>query len=65
MTDDVGVNMLAEVEANRKAASGGPCGSLSATVGIPASFENRTVGPEWNSGADVAPASAKRPPRTA
>ena len=43
MADDVGVNMLGEVEANRKAARPAPWGSLSATLGIPAKFEKRTV----------------------
>jgi hypothetical protein len=44
MTNDVGVNMLAKVKANRKAARARtPCGSLSATVGIPAKSEKRTV----------------------
>jgi hypothetical protein len=43
MTDDVGVNMFAEVKANRKAVRAAPCGSLSATVGIPAKSEKRTV----------------------
>jgi acetylglutamate kinase len=65
MTDDVGMNMLAKVEANRKAAR---AGTLRVVVGDGRnSREVREANshPAWNSAADTAPASAKQLPTKA
>jgi hypothetical protein len=64
MSDDVGVNMLAKVEANRKPAR---AGALRVVVANARDSQNPRSGPSpaWNSGADAAPLPAKRLPTTA
>jgi hypothetical protein len=65
MRDDVGVNVLGELEANRKTAGAGALRIIIGNRWYSPQSSRSGPSPAWNCGADAAPASAKRLPTKA